>query len=148
LVKAARNPEKGDPNASFTKKQGELIYGYKDHIAVEVENEFVVTCECTPPANVHDSQVFEELIEGEEEVVYAAKAYCSEVISKKLEERGIRNEIMEKGRRNKPLSGESKQRNKMISKIRHRVERVFWNMSLHLSRRVARYIGLLANLSP
>jgi len=144
LVKAARNPEKGDSDASFTKKQGKVIYGYKDHIAVDVENEFVVAYECTP-ANVHDSKVFEELIEGEEEVVYADKAYCSEAISKVLEERGIRNGIMEKGRRNKPLSEESKQRNKMISKIRQRVERVFGIMSLHLNRKVARYIGLLAN---
>jgi len=144
VVKAARKPEKGDPDASFTKKQDKVIYGYKDHIAVEIENEFVVACECTP-ANVHDSQVVEELIEGEEEAVYADKAYCSEAISKRLEERGIRNGIMEKGRRNKPLSEESKQRNKMISRIRHKVERVFGIMSLHLNRRVARYIGLLAN---
>jgi IS5 family transposase len=144
VVKAARNPKKGDPDAGFTKKQGKSSYGYKDHIAVEVENEFVVAYECTP-ANVHDSQVVEELIEGEEEVVYADKAYCSEAISRKLEERGIRNGIMEKGRRNKPLSEESKQRNKVISRIRHKVERVFGIMSLHLNRRVARYVGLLAN---
>jgi len=39
----------------------------------------------------------EELIEWEGEAVYADKAYCSEAISKKLEE---------KGRRNKPLTEE------------------------------------------
>jgi len=45
VVKTARNTEKGDPDASFTKKQGKVIYGYKDHIAVDVEN-------------VHDSKAY------------------------------------------------------------------------------------------
>jgi len=138
VVKAARNPGKGDPDASFTKKHGKVSYGYKDHITVDVEHEFVVAYECTP-ANVHDLQVVEELIEGEKEAVYADKAYCSEAISKKLEEMRIKNGIMEKGRRNKPLSEERNQRNKGISRIRLKVERVLRIISLHFNKRVVKY---------
>jgi len=32
IVKAARNPEKGGPDAGFTKKQGKVSYGYKDQL--------------------------------------------------------------------------------------------------------------------
>jgi len=61
LVKAARNPGKDD-NASFSKKGKKTVYSYKDHIAVDPKSEFVSEFVCTP-ANVHDSQVMDELME-------------------------------------------------------------------------------------
>jgi len=80
LVKAARKPSK-DGDASFAKKENKTIYGYKDHIAVDPKSEFVSEFVCTP-ANVHDSQVMDELMEGHEQAVFADKAYNKESLSR------------------------------------------------------------------
>jgi len=80
LVKAARRPGK-DNDASFTKKGGKTVYGYKDHVAVDPKSEFVTEFVCTP-ADVHDSQVLEELVEGEEKALFADKAYNSQIFSR------------------------------------------------------------------
>lgn len=48
-------------------------YGYKAHVD---EDGFVKTMEMTQ-GNVHDSQVFTELLSGEEATVYADSAYAS-----------------------------------------------------------------------
>jgi len=42
LVKAARKPKKGDEDADFTVKNNKVHYGYKDHIAIDEENEFIL----------------------------------------------------------------------------------------------------------
>ena len=65
------------------------------------------------PANVHDSNEFEEFFGEEDQAAYADSAY----IGKELPEY-IRNEVCEKGYRNKPLTEEQKENNSRKSKIR------------------------------
>jgi len=66
LVWSKRQESPGkDDDVSFTKRRNKTVYGYKDHIAVDPRSEFVSEFICTP-ANVHDSQVMDELMEGHE----------------------------------------------------------------------------------
>ena len=143
LVKAARGPGKDD-DASFTKKGKKTVYGYKDHVAIDPKSDFVSEFVCTP-ANVHDSRVFDELLEGDEKTIFADKAYDSRDIRRKCREEGKFCGILAKACRGRSLSGRQKRRNQMFSRIRARVERVFGIFSLHLQRARARYVGLMAN---
>ncbi len=143
LVKAARKPGKDD-DASFTKKGKKTVYGYKDRVAIEPKSDFVSEFVCTP-ANVHDSQVLDELLEGDEKTIFADKAYDSRDIRRKCREEGKVCGILAKARRGRPISGRQKRRNRIFSRIRAKVERVFGIFSLHLQRARARYVGLMAN---
>lgn len=144
LVKAARKPKKGDEDADFTVKNNKVHYGYKDHIAIDEENEFILEFICSA-ASVHDSQVLDILLDGKEEALYADKAYDSKKLREQCKRNGTFYGVLTRGRRNRPLSEEEKERNKKLSKIRSKVERVFGIFSLHLRRARARYVGLLRN---
>ncbi len=109
IVKAARNSGKDDPDADFTKKKKQSFYGYKDHIAIDVKNEFVSEFVCTP-ANVHDSQVVDELLEGDEVSVFADKTYYKQELRRRCRRKGIFCEVLAKARRNRPLSARQKKR--------------------------------------
>ena len=56
------NPHKKaqkDTDARWTKKGDETHYGYKDHVKVDADSKLILDYEVTP-ANVHDSNEFEE----------------------------------------------------------------------------------------
>ena len=65
--------------------------------------------------------------------------------SEELESRGIKNGLMKKGSRGKPLSVEDRRRNRLISKIRAQAERPFAIIKSKWGPARARYIGLFKN---
>ena len=83
------------------------------------------------PASVHDSQVFDELLDqgeapdGNKRAVYADSAYRSQDQEQRLADAQIDSQVCEKGTRGKPLTEEQKQANRTKSKVRARVEHVF-----------------------
>lgn len=134
-----------DKDAAYITKIGsdghkKTTFGYKLHANTD-EDGFIKTLEYTP-ANVHDSQVFDELLTGHEEHVYADSAYASK---KNNEALGDKNQILERAYRNKPLTETQKQNNRRRSKIRSTVERTFGLMKLHQGLAKARYMGLARN---
>ena len=52
-----------DCDARWTKKNNETHYGYKNHAKVDAKSKLVGGY-TTTPANVHDSKVLEELVDG------------------------------------------------------------------------------------
>ena len=82
-------------------------------------------------AAVHDSQVFDELLDqaadanGHKRAIYADSAYRSEAQEQRLADAEIESQVCEKGTRGKPLTEEQKQSNRTKSKVRARVEHVF-----------------------
>jgi IS5 family transposase len=76
IIQAQCKPPKGgersevDGQAGWTKKNEEYTYGYKAHIGVDEGSGLVVGVQTTS-AHVHDSQVIECVVTGEEESVYA-----------------------------------------------------------------------------
>jgi IS5 family transposase len=51
-----------DTDARWIKKNGQNYYGYKNHIDVDMKHKLIRSYEVTP-ASVHDSQVFEDLLD-------------------------------------------------------------------------------------
>ena len=73
----------------------------------------------------------------QDEAAYADSAY----VGKELPEH-VRNEVCEKGYRNKPLTEEKKKNNRRKSKIRCRIEHVFAYMTMSMHGLTVRYIGI------
>jgi len=150
LVKARTRPRsKGDggdeseiePEADKTVKRGKPHYGYKMHMAVDVETNIVTAVDVTP-ASHHDSTVFEQLLDGDEPTVYADKGYEGAERRRWLRENGIEDRIARRAARNHPLTQQAKQINRQWSRIRSRIERKFGEMKLWHGMARMRYVGL------
>ena len=116
-----------DCDARWTKKNNETHYGYKNHAKVDAKSKLIDSY-ATTPANRHDSQVFEELLDEEDNAILADSAYLSEENDQELLDRNLENFVMLKAHRNKPLSAADEEYNKKVSRIRVRVEHVFGRM--------------------
>src|SRR5690606_40272559 len=128
--------------AALTRKSGsdgheKTTFDYELYANNE-EDAFIKMLEY-PPANVHDTQVFDELLTGTEEKVYADSAYASKKNNELL---GNKNRILERAYRGKPLTKKQKHNNQKKSCTRSTVERVFGLMKLHQGLDKARYMGL------
>lgn len=156
VIQAQRNRPNKDKNgnntqdtdAGYNVKMGsdgkpKTTYGFKAHVNVD-EDGFVQAMEFTA-GNVHDSQVFTELLSGDEAKVFADSAYASEKTNAWLSEKNIGNGVLERAYRNKKLTDEQKQRNKMLSRTRYIIERFFGIAKLHYGMTKARYLGLARN---
>jgi IS5 family transposase len=137
-----------DPEAAYSVKAGadgkvSVTYGFKAHVNVD-EDGFVKAVEMTA-GNVHDSQVFTQLLSGDEAAVYADSAYASGKTDAWLKDKKIGNGVLDRAYRNTPLSDQQKQRNKTLSKTRYIVERFFGIAKLHYGMAKARYVGLVRN---
>ena len=125
-----------DTDARWTKKGNETHFGYKNHAKVDADSKLILDYAVTP-ANVHDSNEFEAFFNKTDKAAYADSAY----IGKELPEH-VRNEVCEKGYRNKPLTDEQKENNRRKSRIRCRIEHVFGFMTMSMHGLTVRTIGL------
>lgn len=129
-----------DPDA----KDGHKGHGYSVHTHVDQGSEIVREYEVTS-AEVHDSQPFEDLLFGDEESVFADKAYFNDQTKRQLRADGIYCGILDKAKRNHPLSNRQKKRNQQKSAVRQAVEHPFAQMKEHQNYRRTRYRGLEKN---
>src|SRR5690349_4335415 len=110
ILEAAVRPPGGDagevaerdPRAGWARKNGRSRFGHEAHAAVD-EGSGIVRAATLTPADVHDSVPADDPVRGDEEAVYADKAYDSAARRAGLRERGIEPRIMHKARRNRPL---------------------------------------------
>ena len=133
-----------DTDARWTKKNGQNYYGYKNHIDVDVKHKLIRDYEVTP-ASVHDSQVFEELLDEDNSSrdVWADSAYRSEEKLRELKKRKYREHLQRKGCRHKKLTERETQGNRTRSRIRSRVEHVFGVQAKRAATLIVRAIGLI-----
>lgn len=152
ILKAAVRPPGGDagkvserdPQAGWTKKNGRSRFGYKAHAAVD-EGSGLVREAVMTPADVHDSVMGDDLVQGDEDAVYADKAYDSAERRAGLRARGIKPRIMYQARRNRPLKPWQVAFNKAVAPIRASIERLFATMKRAYGYRRVRYLGLARN---
>ena len=139
----AAKREQKDVEARWSTKHGKRSYGYKNHISVDAEHKLVRDFEVTP-ANVHDSQVFDEVIDPDnvDPEVWADSAYRSEATEAVLEQAGYLSPIHEKGQAGQPLSKEQNRDNRERSKVRSRVEHVFGFQEHSMGGKLVRTLGL------
>ena len=149
-IKDGQRPDEFDPttakgrqkdcDARWTKKNNEAHYGYKNHAKVDAKSKLIDKAKTTP-AQVHDSQVFKDLVDESDQAVLTDSAYYSEEHEEYLIECEAEEFLMRKAYRNKPLSEEDQKFNKGVSKIRVRVEHVFGRMK-QMGMDYVRGIGL------
>lgn len=152
IVEAAVKPPSGDvgevserdPEAGWTKKNGESRFGYKAHVAVDEGSELVREA-ILSGAELHDSQMARALIQGDEEAVYADKAYGSAALREELKAAGIKDYLMHKAARNRPLKSWQRWLNKATAPIRAGVERRFGVLKNRYGWNRVRYLGLVRN---
>jgi len=139
----ANKLEQKDVDARWTKKGGHSYFGYKDHVKVDNKSKIIVDFTVTP-ASIHDIDEFEGLIDINDKEAWLDSAYASEDHVARIKEAypGIILHICEKGYRNKPLTDEQKESNRIKSKTRARVEHVFGYMTRFMGGIYVRTIGI------
>jgi len=143
------NPHKycqKDTDARWTKKNGINHYGYKNHIKVDRKTKLIRAYKTTD-ASIHDSQVLGDLLNKDDahHELYGDSAYSGDPVKQLLEHRSIRNRIHEKGYRGAPLSEKQKEKNRLKSKSRARVEHVFGFIKTSMKGSHSRAIGYKRN---
>jgi len=133
-----------DPDAAWTKKEGKYYFGYKLHAAMDKTSRIIRRVAFTP-ANVNESAAADELVCGDERIVYADKAYDSHARRRMLKDIGIQNGIMRRGHPHKPLTRSELRRNAAISKHRGAIEPLFSLFKNIYGFTRARYRGLARN---
>jgi len=133
-----------DYDATHTQKGKKKYYGYKGHIGVDQGSNIIRKKDFTT-ASMHDSQKTDDLISGDEDSIFADKAYSSDDRKRKMRKQGIYCGILDKGRRSRPLSKSQKKRNRKKSAVRNAVERPFAHFKhiYHYSR--SRYLNIERN---
>ncbi|MCX5815170.1 MAG: IS5 family transposase [Proteobacteria bacterium] len=132
-----------DSDAAWIKKGNRPYYGYKGHISVDAEEGFITGGHITP-ANISDTTEFEKLVNGSPKgsVILADKGYASEKNRTVLANKKLKDGIMYKAARNKPLTHTQRIINRFISSVRYKVEQSIGTLKrgYHFFR--MRYIGL------
>jgi IS5 family transposase len=133
-----------DIDARWTKKNDETFYGYKNHAKVDTKSKFINTYTVTNAA-VHDSQALDNLLDENDkgQNLHADSAYTGEEQEQTIAKHGMKNQVHEKGYRNKPLTQEQKTSNTTKSKTRARVEHVFGFMEQSMNGLFIRSVGMV-----
>ena len=131
---STKNKEKQrDPEAHSVKKGNQWYFGYKEHIGVDADSGLVHTVETTS-ANVYDSNMVVELLQGTEEDVYGDRGYLGaekkdDAILVNNEGKPIRYQINKRPSQLKKASGEKFELLKAIehakSSVRSKVNMCF-----------------------
>jgi IS5 family transposase len=132
-----------DVEMKQTKKGNQWFFGMKAHIGTDTQGRahtVVVT-----DASVHDSQILEDLLHGEEKSIYGDKAYADEQKKQSFEGAGKTWRINRKAKRGKKLNIADRSFNKKNNRTRAKVEHLFGVIKNLWNYRKVRYKGLNKN---
>jgi IS5 family transposase len=150
LIQAVSAPPKedrpsNDPDARFTKRQGKggSTFGYKAHMGVD-EGSGLIRAVLTTPANVNDTTPADDLIRGDEAVVWADAAYDTHARRARLKAEGKKPRIARRPNRHHPeLPARLKRYNRLIARRRAKVETTFATLKCRMRLTCIRYVGLI-----
>lgn len=142
---STKNQDKArDPEMHPTKKGNQWYFGLKAHIGVDSKTKQVHSVAVTA-ANVHDSQVLEDLLHGEETRVWGDSAYAGQQDVLAEHAPLAQDYTHAKGGRNRPLTDEAKRKNRTKSGVRAKVEHIFRVLKRQFGFTKVRYRGLDKN---
>jgi IS5 family transposase len=133
-----------DPEMSSTKKGNDWYFGMKAHVGVDAESGVVHSLDTTT-AKVHDSQVWDALLHGQEDAVWADKAYASAAREAAFAGPGKVWGVMRKAPKGGALHPLDAQLNRIIAMVRARVEHPFRVLKRQFGYLKTRYRGLAKN---
>jgi IS5 family transposase len=121
---STKNKErKRDPEMKPTRKGNQWYFGMKAHVGTDTQgrvHSVVVT-----DASVHDSRMMDELMHGEEQVVYGDKAYADAERRSRYEERGVNWRVNRKGSSRRRLNAADRSFNRKNNRTRAMGEHAF-----------------------
>ncbi|MBW9267904.1 MAG: IS5 family transposase [Candidatus Thiodiazotropha sp. (ex. Lucinisca nassula)] len=135
--------KKRDPEMKQTKKGNQWHFGMKAHVGTDTEgrvHSVVVTDAC-----VHDSQIMDDLLHGEEQSVYGDKAYANAEKRDRAEANGVEWRVNRKARRGKKLNCADRAFNKKSNRTRAKGEHAFRIVKDLWGYSKVRYKGLEKN---
>jgi IS5 family transposase len=142
---STKNREKTrDKEMHSTKKGNQWYFGMKAHIGTDTGKGLVHSVVVTNAA-VHDSQVMDELLHGDEQSIYGDSAYSGETRKTGYEAKGVKWCVNRKGCRHYLLSPEDAEYNHMQSQTRAKVEHAFRVVKHLWGYQKVRYKGLFKN---
>jgi IS5 family transposase len=133
-----------DPEMHQTRKGNQWYFGMKAHIGVDSKSKMIHSVAATA-ANVHDSQVLEDLLHGEETRVWGDSAYAGQKQVLREYAPNAKDFTQHKGSRHHALSAEERSRNRNKSRVRSKVEHIFHVMKRQFGFTKVRYRGLDKN---
>lgn len=137
-------PASVDKDASWVKKAGRVRYGYKKHLVTNQEG--LVLGVVTTKASVNEISNLEEVLNSADLPKHiplkADKGYQSEKNNEIVKQKELKNHILKKAKKNKPLTEWEKKFNKLVGKIRFKVERTFGSIKRWFNGGIARYRGI------
>lgn len=107
-----------DRDGTFAVKNGQVHYGYKDHVKTDVDYHLIRDYKIST-ASLHDAEV--DLVEEGDHAAYRDKGY----FGRKLKAEKVEDKTMKRGTKKRKLNGGEQLRNKAISRIRAPGERPF-----------------------
>ena len=135
-----------DKEGTWLKKRGKYHFGFKKHHVTD--NEGLVLGVLTTTASKNEIANLEEVLETVNVVLpkniplKADKGYQSKKNVAILKKRDLKNHILKKAVKNKPLTKWETRFNKLIGKTRFKVERTFGGIKLWFKGGIARYRGM------
>ena len=115
--KAEPKAGRSDQDASWNAMPEKPLFGYKMHLAVDHGSGLVRRAILTP-GHVSDKVPFLDLVQGDEQIVYADRGYDGWWYRRELARRGIADGIMTGNYRQRPLDAAGHARNRAIGPIR------------------------------
>jgi IS5 family transposase len=135
-----------DKQGTWLKKRGKYHFGFKKHHVTD--NEGLVLGVLTTTASKNEIANLEEVLKTvnvalpKDIPLKADKGYQSKKNVELLKQRKLKNHILKKAYKNKPLTHWEKKFNKLIGKTRFKVERTFGGIKRWFNGGLARYRGM------
>lgn len=133
-----------DTDGAWLKKRGKYHFGFKKHHVTDDEG--LVLGVLTTKASTNEIANLEEVLDTadlpENIPLKADKGYQSKKNSGILKARKLKNHILKKAVKNKPLTKWEKKFNKLVGKTRFKVERTFGGIKRWFNGGLARYRGI------
>ena len=136
--------KKRDPEMHQTRKGNQWYFGMKAHVGVDSRTKMIHSVVATA-GNVHDSQVLEDLLHGDETRVWGDSAYAGQGAVIREHAPNAKDFTNQKGFRNRALTDEDAARNRTKSKVHAKVEHPFLILKRVFGFNKVRYRGLDKN---
>lgn len=133
-----------DKDARWVCMGRKRCFGYKMHVGVDQDSGIIRGYDFTP-ANQFEGHLLPKLIQGDEQWVFADKAYDSKENIQVLSAKEIGNGILFHGHSHRKLTDCYRRCNRYLNSIRCGVERIFGTLKRTYRYSRVRYIGLERN---
>ena len=126
------------------RKGNQWYFGMKAHVGVDSETKLIHSVAATA-ANVADSRMLPELLHGAEQAVWGDQAYQGHTETIRARAPEAEDRVNRRWRSKLRSYPEQRERNRVQSKTRSRVEHVFALLKLRFGFTKVRYRGLAKN---